>query len=251
MFRYFYLLIRWGYSLSPPVWKCVSVLVIALLGIVYLGASEQSFRIVGMALQLCGICTVAWELHEIRKLFRLPHPWAVFLDRLMNPPQWKPKPTTLGNLQTGTNPRMAKIILKAFTVDSAAPLGERLTAIEKYIAVVESDLQRLQGQLDQEKQEIRSELHDEERHRQNSDQSINSKLEAAQTGGLNISLVGLIWLSIGLILGSCSLEFGKKIPTEAQQRPAHELIPRVAIHQPVIAKALEEYLLLPVHMQSP
>jgi len=56
---------------------------------------------------------------------------------------------------------------------------------------------------------IRSQQRD--RARAKEDQAIREKLAAAQTGGLNISAMGVLWLFVGITLSTASPEITKYV----------------------------------------
>ena len=59
------------------------------------------------------------------------------------------------------------------------------------------------------KMTIRSQQRD--RARAKEDQAIREKLAAAQTGGLNISAMGVLWLFVGITLSTASPEITKYV----------------------------------------
>ena len=56
------------------------------------------------------------------------------------------------------------------------------------------------------KSEAQSTLKREEQARISSDSEIMTKLETTETGGLTISAIGAVWLFVGVILSSSSVE---------------------------------------------
>lgn len=208
-------MLRWSKSfiawlLEPHLfWLCIAVIGTSLGFLYFCCASEPAIRIVGLLLQLCGIGTVAWGLRETRKLFGHPHFGDLTLDWLTRFPQFNPKPIT-----GYANSNLPKIKETASgyswsTVDPEAPIEVRLSAIEANLSTLNSRFDHTQRGLDKEIREIRSKIYEEELLRQNEDQITSKKLEAAHTGGLRISAVGLVWLSFGLILSSTSVELAK------------------------------------------
>jgi len=52
-------------------------------------------------------------------------------------------------------------------------------------------------------------LKQEERNRAREDQSIREKLEATETGGLHISVMGALWLFVGVTLSTGASEIAR------------------------------------------
>lgn len=89
---------------------------------------------------------------------------------------------------------------------SSSNLEERLEAIE-------SNLRDLNGRHDETRRLLDKEVHDREtaleserRARTDAENEIKTKLELSDTGGLDLSLTGVFWLALGLLLSTASTE---------------------------------------------
>ena len=207
MIRWVRALLRW-IAEPKPFWLCAFV-VVASVGYVYLGGvSEAKIRITGLFLQLCGIVTVAWGLRETRKLFGYPGFLEHLVGWLKRFPKIKPRPVSIeGHLTahlhlTGTAHAWQGC-------DSEAPIEKRLAVVEANLLDVNVRLVQVKQQLDQETGKITSELEKERHLRKEEDEETRRKLALSHTGGLSISVMGLVWLFCGLILSTASTEIAK------------------------------------------
>lgn len=163
----------------------------------------------GLFLQLSGVATVVWGLRETRQLFGYPTLFQHAIDWAKRFPRYKPSPIS----------GEGKATLPAFTCEGSGYIWEsfsREVAIEKRVAAIERNLKcvderlnKVQGRLHYETNRITSELHKERLRREEEDINTRRQLELSQTGGLGISAVGFIWLSMGLILSTASQEIAQ------------------------------------------
>lgn len=86
-------------------------------------------------------------------------------------------------------------------------------AIEDQVRVIGNNLENLNkefrefhDEMDKEFGKRDKSLSKEERARADADAELHKRLEAAQTGGLQISFVGAVWLFVGVCLGTISPE---------------------------------------------
>jgi len=90
-----------------------------------------------------------------------------------------------------------------------ATLEDRVRVLESNFETVDLRTIRLQEQIEQENQKRKEALDAERSTRTQEIDIVRKKLEATETGGLNISLMGLIWLATGLIMSTASLELSQ------------------------------------------
>ena len=208
-------LIRWVRALlrwigEPRLfWLCAFVVVASVAFALFGGVSEPKIRIIGMLLQLCGIGTVVWGLRETRKLFRHPDFFEHLVEWLKRFPKYKPRAVSYeGHISF---PRI-QVNGSTHAWQSAgpeAPIEKRLGAVEANLLDLNQRLVQVQQRLDDETRKITSELHEERVLRKKEDEEARKKLELSQTGGLNISAMGLVWLLWGVILSTASTEIVK------------------------------------------
>jgi len=87
-------------------------------------------------------------------------------------------------------------------VAPTAPLEQRVTALERNLMSVNKKTVEIQNQIDAEMRTREKAFAQERTSREHADQEILQKLELTETGGLRLSLVGIIWLCCGLILST-------------------------------------------------
>ena len=187
---------------------CFGFLVIAAPAafIVFVGASEAAIRYTGMGLQLLGIGTVAWGIHTTRKEFDHPSVFAVWRKRLNRFPSFG------GREIAGS----AHITLPAMTVSArgygSVDAGEnptidaRVQALEENLKRVNDRVSQTQNEMDQGFRKQCDALKQEQQVRSDEDQRIRVKMESTETGGLHISAMGALWLSIGVIMSAIPCE---------------------------------------------
>lgn len=187
---------------------CLGFMVVAasVASIVSLGAGEAAFRYSGMVLQLLGIGTVAWGIHTTRKEFGHPSVFAVWRKRLNRFPPFG------GQVITGsfhiTLPAMTNSMRGYSSVAAGAnpTIDARIQALEKNLKLVHDRVSQTQNEMDQEFRKQFDALKQEQQVRSDEDQHICAKIESTETGGLNISAMGALWLSIGVIMSSIPSE---------------------------------------------
>ena len=164
-----------------------------------------------MFLQLFGVATVALGLRETRKLFGYPHFFQLTLTWAKRFPKYHLKPITAEANLTLPAIEMSMSGYTWRTSDPNAPIEKRLEAIEANLSDLNARFNQAQQRQDHEILKTRSQLDEERDFREKEDNETRKKLEAAQTGGLRISAVGLVWLSLGIIMSSTSVEIAKFI----------------------------------------
>jgi hypothetical protein len=208
-------LILWVKALSRwiveprPFWLCVFVMA-ASLYIAFAGpASELRIRILGLFLQLSGVTAVAWGLRETRKLFECPSLLDRAADWVGRFPKYKPSPVSGEAHLTLPGRHGSGSGYDWQSPGADAPIEKRLVAIEANLLDVNQRLVQVQQRLNHETRRITSELHEERLLRNEEDEVTRRKLFLAQTGGLSISAMGLVWLFSGLILSTASKEIAE------------------------------------------
>lgn len=85
-------------------------------------------------------------------------------------------------------------------------LEERVEALEKSLALTNEKIDNTKAHLNQEITKTVEAIKQEEQTRAAEDLHIHKKLEATSTGGVHISLIGAIWLFVGVTLSTASPE---------------------------------------------
>lgn len=171
-----------------------------------LDATEQSIRLVGLALQVLGIGTVIWGISVTRKQFghppvvRLLASWLRRCPLVRRPAYLQPEGISVGASIVGMR------LTEVFTPNPSAPLGDRLVCIEKGLETLQKRIDSAESQIDNESSVAHGKVLVESRARVAADKDIMGALEASSTGGISISAVGALWLFVGVILSTASQE---------------------------------------------
>jgi len=177
------------------------------------GGTEPALRIMGLFLQVFGIGTVAYGIHETRMLFGRPGIFPSFLawlNRVLISGGHivsGENSDVIGTL-SGTFPAM-KGNMRGHWLESAAfdaSIEKRIEALEQNIEHINSRINQTQAEMDQNFGAQTAALEQEKQVRTEQDQYLSSKLEVTETGGINISVMGLIWLLFGVISSTISVE---------------------------------------------
>jgi hypothetical protein len=202
-------LLRWLHALwhwlrEPHlVWATVLVLAVAGVGAFWL-RSEPAFRRIGLGLQLLGSATVAWNIRGTRTLFDRPGTFALAAQWWRRRPRFRSSVVVAvgaGSIRiSGGRPRVD--IWHSADPNAASALETRLDAAEKNLSRIRDRLDELEQETTRSLQRQVNALEQEKRDRADDYRNARDKLEAAQAGGLHISVVGVVWLVAGVIMSS-------------------------------------------------
>jgi hypothetical protein len=191
-------------------WITILVLAASLVQVVYISSSEASFRITGLFLQILGIGTVAYGIHETRKMFGHPSFFSLAKDWLERFPKFGGRIRLFSsNIQATSmvgNPRL-HVWMNAKDDSNE----ERIKAIEINLKSVNERLCEAQNQIDQCERKIQQDIKKEQDVRIKVDREILDKIEAIETGGIHITAMGVVWLFVGVIMSSVPVELSKLI----------------------------------------
>lgn len=186
-------------------WLMIAVIASAAFFLFRGGVTESEIRITGLVLQLLGIGTVAWGIRKTRVLFGHPGIVDVSLKWLRRFPKFGNQvvTATMGiNSSIGGHAR-------AYASATAGPtptIEARIEAVEKNIHHLHSRIDETQHEMDKNFRAHNVIIEAEREARKEGLQEVHNKLEITETGGLHISAVGALWLSIGVILSTASIE---------------------------------------------
>jgi len=183
------------------------VIVAAVVWPTWTVCSESTFRISGLVLQLAGMVFAIRGLLAIRAHFGKPLLRHLLRDWLKRIPRWKSNRTVRGVGAVISNEAAMHARGYVWTPDKAEkPLEQRVEAILKNLERMRDDLQNHAKSLD----ELRL---DHERHKVEIQQtagrfesSIRIDLDKLHTADVLVSLVGLVWLTIGIVLSTLAPE---------------------------------------------
>jgi hypothetical protein len=190
-------------------WSGFLVLSVALLVSIRSGTSELKIRVSGLALQWFGVATVAYGLRETRKMFGRPRPVTSLRAWLSRFPSWgRREVMEADTLLVGVS-ASAAVSRPWSPVDPDSPIEARVGALTKNVEQLNERLTAAENNLDRLAREHADALRGEKQVRAEHDDALQAKLEAAETGGLYISLIGVICLFFGLLLTSVPKEIAQ------------------------------------------
>lgn len=163
--------------------------------------TEFRLRLVGLIVQLCGVGTVAKGLSDTRKLFGRPSAFQSAWQWFRRFPPFSLKPINIymqGIVSAETVGRPTVWI----NIAPATSVEQRLSALESNLIAVNQKTIELQNQMNGAVGNTEKALAEERNSREQTDQQIQRKLELTETGGLHLSIVGIIWLCCGLVLAT-------------------------------------------------
>lgn len=190
-------------------WLALGITLVA--GIVALRpcTPEYLIRWTGLLLQLAGVITVAWGLHSTRKLFGHPSLVTTTSSWLKRFPFRKRKPIHASAFAAAGRATTSGRGYATHPPPANPTTDQRLDALERSIVLLHD---RISGNEDVTQNEFSkaAEALKEERHtRRAEDQAISKRLEETGTGGIHISAMGALWLFLGVILSSGSVEIAQ------------------------------------------
>jgi hypothetical protein len=196
---------RW-LAAASLLWLLVAVLAAALFAAFWPAPSEQNVRVAGWVLELCGLFTVAWGLRETRRHFERPSLSSIALE------WWNRRPRIRSKVVTAT----AAISLGAAMTSGRgygwhgtsanATVEDRVLALEANVKDINERVNTALRELDQEVRVRSEDIKIERSKRETAIAEVHRKLETAETGGLHISAVGVVWLAVGLTMSTIPVE---------------------------------------------
>ena len=190
--------------------KVVLMGFLVLVAVVLLGCfawrSETSIRLTGYALQLLGMAFAIRGLLLVRVHFRQPGLTRLFVQWLRRFPKWKRDTTILVGTaritMSGGRPRVEVW----YSDDSSLPVEKRLEGIV-------GNLERLRREQRGYEELVDNLRNDHEEHKksviernENLEKSIRTDVETVHTSDLITSLVGLLWLTVGITMSTLAPE---------------------------------------------
>jgi hypothetical protein len=171
--------------------------------------SEPAFRYAGLVLQLMGLATVVGGVWDTRRLFGQP----TLSERFRRWRGRRPKFRQSAAVGAG----LAGVAAAVFSAEAElwaampddAPVGQQLRALKANLLVLSERVNKQRDKLSKAILEGADKLQEEMAARMRRDTELETLIRSAQTGGLDVSFVGLVWLAFGLVLTTSSLEVEK------------------------------------------
>lgn len=190
-------------------WLATFVVALALGFTLRRGVTEPEVRITGMLLQILGIGTVAWGIRETRALFGRPTLMAQFRAWLHRFPVYGGRVVSASANITVPGASLHARGYVSTAARSNVSVEERIDALEKNVKLITERIDETQSEMDQRFRSHADLLKQEEHARAREDQAIGEKLEATETGGLQISAMGALWLFVGVTLSTAAPEIAR------------------------------------------
>ena len=191
------------------VWLTAAVLLVALLAALRPSATEPGVRFTGLSLQCLGLLTVLYGIAQTRKLFQRPGLVNLAKVWFLSFPKMRP-PAIAAKL--GINLGSLSMSGRASVRHLAGPnagIEDRVRVLESNVEALERRADGLQDQIDRANRERAEALLAERESREKTVHGLAAMLEASETGALDVSLMGLIWLISGLVITTASPELGR------------------------------------------
>lgn len=196
----------YGWSRSgSPLWL---TLVVLALVCAYLSLGppfddpKARARYAGTLLQLAGIATVYIGLNRTRREFGLPSLTANFSKWLRSIP-WRGPRVVSGSINMSVEP--ATMVLEGQVVNLIAtgqPVERRLDILEVETRKIREELTEANRQLRREQAQRTKEISGTRQQIETRTQETSRLLASVHTGGMSISIAGLFWLALGVVLAS-------------------------------------------------
>ena len=190
-------------------WLAIGVLVTA--GVVALrpGTTEPLVRWTGLFLQLLGIATVIIGIEQTRRLFNHPSLLSIAEAWFRGFPPFKRKIVMGAGAGAVGMAGMKGRGYVTSTPPANANIEERVASLERNVGHLNKRIDDAFQVLDKAESDQKAALEREKQERLAEDTKIASKLETSGTGGLHVSAIGVLWLLIGVTLGTGSVEIAR------------------------------------------
>jgi hypothetical protein len=195
-------------------WIAVGIAVgVPLVAYLLPGELEPRVRLAGMVLQLCGIGTVAWGIRKTRRFFgeksyreRVREYWGRRPGDRTSALTGHAMPAEAGDFSIGTGDVGWQI-----TTPEAQP-HEKIAALESNVERMRKALRDGEHHLKEEARKRVASIDAERQGRERGDEEVRGVIREAAAGGLDLSAMGVVWLFIGVILGTASPEIAQLFP---------------------------------------
>jgi hypothetical protein len=184
-------------------------LALAFVLMILMHWTEQSVRIAGEALQICGLLGVAKGVADTRAQFghrslykrfgkAVRDAMSAATKRFQEFFGTAPVPPAVFVALTG---QAANVSAGSVTVGVAPPrdVNSRLDALELFVEQLNAKVVKQRGEIDEQLRNHAQALSAEQDARAADDREILRKLEATATGGLDMSICGVVWLAVASI----------------------------------------------------
>jgi len=201
---------RWAWRARLAVAALVPVVAAAVAAFLVWPA-EPTFRLSGLILQALGITTVGWGILKTRGFFGLPSVGQTIVRWFRSFPSIRAR-----HIQGSGSAAQARATGSAtgYVLSNAGPDP----TVERRVQVLEDNLRRTISRLDAHQVETDRRFASVSGEIKSSRETINQavrdvtrRLDLSQTGGLYISAIGALWILMGVILATASVELDRLV----------------------------------------
>ncbi|MEE3503714.1 hypothetical protein [Acidiphilium acidophilum] len=197
----------WVFEAFPIVWLTLVPIILAFIIIGKFGASEPSFRVTGMAFQIVGLVPIFISILDLRRKFELPRIIEASKSALQNRPKYNPPPNH-AIISGGIGPVGAGIsAYQSIESEPDDPLDKQIEALRSTVKMLRQDFEQTKKSTADTVDRHQRELGDELQGLATQLNKQADKLKSVLTTGLTLSASGTIWIAVGIIMSSMSIEW--------------------------------------------
>jgi hypothetical protein len=207
-------LIRWAFDAwrgwVPPLALVVVLMAASQLP---LAPAERVLRYAGLLFQVLGILTVVSDLRGRRAMFRQPSLGEKTAAWFRRRPRWRPEAQNivLSAVESASVAFGAESVTVWRGTAAGAPVADRLTAVEANLATLKGEHERAIEVLQASIGRLNSAMGSERRDRDAANRALQTQLEGIGAGGINLEMMGVVWLLVGVVLATSSGEIARMI----------------------------------------
>jgi len=171
--------------------------------------NEESIRIAGYVLQLLGMIVAVSGLLRVREHFDQPLLRHLALQWLKRFPRWKRSGYAIGGLP---NIELSDVTGRAEAWnpdDPEKPIEQRIEAIIKNLYRVREEQREYAHSIDKLKESHEEHKNQVAEEQNNMKETIHSDLESLHASDVITSLVGLVWLTVGITMSTLAPELSQ------------------------------------------
>ena len=198
--RFFFWLMRGWFGIVA-----VAIIVLSLWIPLLTVGTIDAIRYSGLLMQLLGLGTVAFGIRDTRRKFGKMSLLELISHWFCSYPRLRPKVHRgLGTLTS--HDRLPGKGINWQSAEKNPTLESRLTAVEANLRNLHDKFIRSDSENQKTLHKLEKNLQEESNERREQDQELHYKIDFVSTDGLHLAMVGVVWLSIGVILSSIPQE---------------------------------------------
>jgi len=191
---------------GKKVFLCLCVIAAAVAVPFFLSRSEVSIRSAGYVLQLLGMIFAIRGLLSIRAHFGQPPLWNLFLDWLKRFPKWRR--SVAASVGVASSVMVGgKVRAEVWTPDNPDhPIEKRIEGIVRNQERLRDGQREHANSIDELENSYKEHKKDVAEQAKRMEDEIRLDLETLHTSDLITSIVGLVWLTVGITLSTMASE---------------------------------------------